>query len=155
MKKASQQHDILIISLASPFLVGLYKDGDLIETYESSEKISDALLELLIPLVEKYDINSIIYTSGPGSHMGTKLAYIIVKTIEITKNIKCRGTLGFECNGNLPIKALGNLYFIKEKENIIIKKLELEQNNSFSLPKNLKMIRLEENEQPIHILPAV
>ncbi|EFK97479.1 conserved hypothetical protein, partial [sediment metagenome] len=58
MKKASQQHDILIISLASPFLVGLYKDGDLIETYESSEKISDALLELLIPLVEKYDINS-------------------------------------------------------------------------------------------------
>lgn len=155
MKKASQQHDILIISLASPFLVGLYEDGNLVEAFESSEKISDSLLELLVPLIEKYEINSIIYTSGPGSHMGTKLAYIIVKTIEITKNIKCKGTLGFECNDNLPIKALGNLYFIKEKENIIIKKFELVQNNSFSLPKNLSMIRLEENDKPIHILPAV
>lgn len=155
MKKASQQHDILIISIASPFLVGLYENGELVETFESSEKISDSLLELLLPLVEKYDINSIVYTSGPGSHMGTKLAYIIVKTIEIIKNIKCKGILGFECNGNLPIKALGNLYFIKEKENIIIKKFELVQNNSFSLPKNLEMIKLEENEKPIHILPAV
>jgi tRNA A37 threonylcarbamoyladenosine modification protein TsaB len=155
LKKASQQHDILIISIASPFLVGLYENGELVETFESSEKISDSLLELLLPLVEKYDINSIVYTSGPGSHMGTKLAYIIVKTIEIIKNIKCKGILGFECNGNLPIKALGNLYFIKEKENIIIKKFELVQNNSFSLPKNLEMIKLEENEKPIHILPAV
>jgi len=155
LKKASQQYDILIISIASPFLVGLYENGRLVETFESNEKISDSLLELLIPLIEKYDINSIIYTSGPGSHMGTKLAYIIVKTIEITKNIKCKGTLGFECNNNLPIKALGNLYFIKEKENIIIKKFEPAQNNSFSLPQNLEMIRFEESEKPIHILPAV
>jgi len=155
LKKASQQYDIIIISIASPFLVGLYENGRLIKTFESSEKISDTLLELLIPLIEKYDINSIIYTSGPGSHMGTKLAYIIVKTIEITKNIKCKGTLGFEFNNNLPIKALGNLYFIKEKENIIIKKFEPAQNNSFSLPQNLEMIRLEESEKPIHILPAV
>lgn len=155
MKKVSQQHDILIISIASPFLIGLYENGELLEIFESSEKISDTLLDLLIPLIEKYDINSIIYTSGPGSHMGTKLTYIILRTIEIIKNIKCKGVLGFECNGNLPIKALGNLYFIKEKENIIIKKIEPAQNNSFSLPQNLEMIRLEESEKPIHILPAV
>ncbi|MDD3774960.1 MAG: hypothetical protein PHV08_03250 [Sulfurovaceae bacterium] len=155
MKKVLPQHDVLIISVSSPFLIGLYHDKQLVQEWSSNEKISDALLPLLMPILDTYDINSIIYTSGPGSHMATKLTFITLKTIEIAKGISCVGCSGFECNDNRPIKAMGNLYFVKEKETIITKKFDQAPNMSFALPKNLQDIKLDFDAMPFHILPAV
>ncbi len=155
LKKVLPQHDVLIISIASPFLIGLYHDKQLVQEWSSNEKISDALLPFLMPILDAYDINSIIYTSGPGSHMATKLTFITLKTIEIAKGISCVGCSGFECNDNRPIKAMGNLYFVKEKETIITKKFDQAPNMSFALPKNLQDIKLDFDAMPLHILPAV
>jgi len=155
LKKVLRQHDLLIISISSPFLIGLYFDKQLVQEWSSDEKISDALLPLLMPIVDKHDINSIIYTSGPGSHMATKLTFVTLKTIEIAKGIPCVGCSGFDCNDNRPIKAMGNLYFVKEKETIITKKFDQVTNMSFALPQNLQDIKLDFDAMPLHILPAV
>ncbi|MDD5406683.1 MAG: hypothetical protein PHE73_07070 [Sulfurovaceae bacterium] len=155
MKKASQQHNILIIPIASPFLIGLYCDGKLMQEWSSEGKISDTLLPLLVPILDSYDIKSIIYTNGPGSHMATKLTFVTLKTIEIAKGIPCIGCSGFDCNDNGPIKAVGNLYFVKEKETIITKKFDKVPNVSFALPKKLQDIKLDFYAMPLHVLPAV
>ncbi|MGW8169187.1 MAG: hypothetical protein ACWGHH_04185 [Sulfurovaceae bacterium] len=155
MKKVLRQHDVLIISISSPFLIGLYFDGNLVQEWSSDEKISDALLPLLLPILDMYDINSIIYTSGPGSHMATKLTFVTLKTIEIAMGIPCVGCSGFDCNNNRPIKAMGNLYFVKEKETIITKKFDQVPNMFFALPKKLQDITLDFDAMPLHILPAV
>jgi tRNA A37 threonylcarbamoyladenosine modification protein TsaB len=136
-------------------LIGLYFDGNLVQEWSSDEKISDALLPLLLPILDMYDINSIIYTSGPGSHMATKLTFVTLKTIEIAMGIPCVGCSGFDCNNNRPIKAMGNLYFVKEKETIITKKFDQVPNMFFALPKKLQDITLDFDAMPLHILPAV
>jgi len=155
LKKVLRQHDLLIISISSPFLIGLYCDKQLVQEWSSDEKISDGLLPLLTLILDTYDINSIIYTSGPGSHMATKLTFVTLKTIEIAKGIPCVGCSGFDCNDNRPIKAMGNLYFVKEKETIITKKFDQVPNTSFALPQNLQDIKLDFDAMPLHILPAV
>ena len=87
--------------------------------------------------------------------MAIKLTYIILKTIEITRGIECFGCSGFALNDNQPIKAIGNLYFIKEKETIITKKYEQPVNAPFALPQSIHDLVLDEESTPEYILPAV
>ena len=96
-----------------------------------------------------------IYTRGPGSYMAIKLTYIMLKTIEIIRGIKCMGCSGFALNGGQPIKAVGNLYFIKEKETIITKKFEQPVNADFALPQSIQDLEIDEESTPEYILPAV
>ncbi len=105
--------------------------------------------------MDEYDISNIIYTRGPGSYMAIKLTYIMLKTIEITRAIPCFGCSGFALNSGQPIKAVGNLYFIKEKETIITKKYEQPVNVKFALPKSIHDLELDEESTPEYVLPAV
>ena len=105
--------------------------------------------------MDEYDISNIIYTRGPGSYMAIKLTYIMLKTIEITWGIPCFGCSGFALNGGQPIKAAGNLYFIKEKETIITKKYEQPVNTKFTLPQSIHDLELDEESTPEYVLPAV
>ncbi len=150
-----KHYTLLIISISTPLLVGVYKDNKLIETISSELKTSEILLPLIVSALEKYTISKIIYTRGPGSYMAIKLTYIMLKTIEITKGISCFGCSGFSLNGNQPIKAIGNLYFIKEKETIITKKYEQPVNAPFALPQSIHDLVLDEESTPEYILPAV
>ncbi len=102
-----------------------------------------------------YNISNIIYTRGPGSYMAIKLTYIMLKTIEITREIPCFGCSGFALNEGEPIKAVGNLYFIKEKETIITKKYEQPVNVKFTLPQSIHDLELDEESTPEYVLPAV
>lgn len=102
-----------------------------------------------------YDISKIIYTRGPGSYMAIKLSYIMLKTIEIVRGIPCFGCSGFALNEGEPIKAVGNLYFIKEKETIITKKYEQPVNTKFTLPQSIHDLELDEESTPEYVLPAV
>lgn len=135
--------------------MGVYKEDRLVETVTSSKKTSEILLPILIKYLDIYDIEKIIYTRSPGSYMAIKLTYIMLKTIEITRNIPCFGCSGFVLNGNQPIKAIGNLYFIKEKETIITQKYDQPVNVSFILPQSIHDLELDEESTPEYILPAV
>jgi len=146
---------MLVISIASPLLVGVYAHGKLIKTLSSEKKTSDILLPIITETLEHYPIESIIYTRSPGSYMATKLTYIMLKTIEIVRNISCYGCSGFLFNGGQPIKAIGNLYFIKEKETIITKKYEQSPLAQFSLPQCIHDLELDEESTPEYLLPAV
>ena len=155
MQNLSPNYQLLIISISTPLLVGVYKDSILIDTFESEKKTSEILLPLIDKCIEKYPISSIIYTRGPGSYMAIKLTYIMLKSIEIIRGIKCLGCSGFALNGGQPIKAIGNLYFIKEKETIITKKYEQPIPVKFTLPQSIHDLVLDEESTPEYLLPAV
>jgi len=144
-----------VISISSPLLLGVYRNDVLIRTFSSEKKTSDILLPLLRDILGEYDISEIIYTRGPGSYMAIKLSYIMLKTIEILKGIRCVGCSGFALNGGEPIKAIGNLYFIKEKETIITKKFEQPVNVVFTLPQSIHDLEIDEESTPEYSLPAV
>jgi len=151
----SPSHKLLIVPISTPLLLGVYRDNILIETFTSDKKTSEVLLPLLMGVTEQYDISKIIYTRGPGSYMAIKLTYIMLKTLEILKGIECIGCSGFELNGGRAIKAIGNLYFIKEKETIMTKKLEQPADISFALPRSIHDLELDEESTPEYMLPAV
>lgn len=135
--------------------MGVYEDETLIKTFTSEKKTSEILLPFITELLNKYDISEIIYTRGPGSYMAIKLTYIMLKTIEIVRGIKCSGCSGFQLNNCQPIKAIGNLYFIKEKETIITKKYEQSIDTTFVLPKSIDNLKLDKESTPLYLLPAV
>ena len=155
MQNLSPNYQLLIISISSPLLVGVYKDSILIDSFESEKKTSEILLPLIDKCIEKYPLSSIIYTRGPGSYMAIKLTYIMLKSIEIIRGIKCLGCSGFALNEGQPIKAIGNLYFIKEKETIITKKYEQPILVKFTLPQSIHDLALDEESTPEYLLPAV
>ena len=150
-----KRYELLIISISSPLILGVYEEGKLIDTISSELQTSQILLPLIQDCLDKYDISTIIYTRGPGSYMAIKLTYIMLKTIEIIQGIKCVGCSGFALNGGEPIKAIGNLYFIKEKETIITKKYEQPVNVSFTLPQSIQDLELDEESTPDYKIPAV
>ena len=150
-----KRYSLLIISISTPLLIGVYEDDILIKTLSSELKTSEVLLPLIMECLDNYDISKIIYTRGPGSYMAIKLTYIMLKTIEIVRCIKCVGCSGFALNGGKPIKAIGNLYFIKEKETIITKKFEQPVIMKFTLPQSIHDLELDEESTPEYVLPAV
>ena len=133
----------------------MYEDNVLIKTFSSDLKTSEILLPLITDILKEYDISEIIYTRGPGSYMAIKLTYIMLKTIELVRNINCVGCSGFALNDEQPIKAIGNLYFIKEKETIITKKFEQPVNVIFALPQSIQDLEIDEESTPEYSLPAV
>ena len=155
MQKVSYNYKIVVISLSSPLLVGVYLDDILIKSTSSNKKTSEALVSILKEILDEYDIKEIIYANGPGSYMAIKLTYIILQTINIIKDIPVKASSAFEFNNNKPIKAMGNLYFIKEKETIITKKFTETITMEYTLLQSIKDLSLEENNQPDYRLPAV
>jgi len=150
-----KSYTLLIISISSPLLLGVYEEDRLIETFSSDMKTSEILLPLITDILKKYPISKMIYTRGPGSYMAIKLTYIMLKTLEIVREIPCYGCSGFALNGGEPIKAIGNLYFIKEKETIITKKYEQPVNAPFALPQSIHDLEIDEESTPEYSLPAV
>lgn len=155
LQKASHDITLLILSVASPLQIGVYEEGVLIDERKSTLKTSEILLPLITELLETYHVKQIVYTRGPGSYMAIKLTYIMLKTIEIVEGIRCLGCSAFALNGGQPVKAVGNLYFIKEKETIITKKFEEPVSTSFMLPHSIHDLEIDEESTPEYMLPAV
>lgn len=147
--------DVVVIALTSPFLVGVYQNGKLVQSYSSSEKISEALAPIFDEILSRYNIRSVYFTKGPGSFMAIKLVYIFLKTVQIATGVKLYGCEGFVFNGGAPIKAVGNLYYVKENGTIVTKKLESDVAPNFALPKELHTLSCDEDISPVYVLPAV
>lgn len=87
--------------------------------------------------------------------MAIKLTYIMLRTIEMIRKIPFDGVSAFALNGGKPIKAMGNLYFTKEKETIMTKKFDESVKQEFWLPDDLSALSLDKENKPCYILPAV
>lgn len=145
--------DIVAVVISSPLLIGIYENEELVKTIKKEGKTSDILPEIFDSLLKDYEINSIVYSKGPGSFMAIKIAYVFFKTLEIAKNISFFGADGFWFVKNGGIKAVGNSCFVK-KEGII----SLEKNikaGEFELPKRLNDEMKDKNTAPLYILKAV
>ena len=148
------QAEVVVVALGTPLLVGVYQEGRLIERYTSDEKTSEALPKIFKDILKKYDLRRIYYAKGPGSFMAIKLAYIFLETLRVARNIELVGCEGFVFNNNAPIKAMGNLYFVKEEEKIVTKKLE-DVKSGFTLPASTKELQCSGERAPLYVLPAV
>ena len=153
MKKIS----ILVISIANPILIGLYENNTLKQTISKDGKTSDILPEIFNELLNQYSIDNIFYVNGPGSYMAIKVAYIFLKTISITNNIKLKASNGFNFNNNSPIKALGKKYFFNTNNGKITVNFisENDKIDDFILPQKLDENIFINDSLPDYHLPAV
>ena len=147
--------DLVVVALSSPLLVGIYQNGQLIEAIQSEQKTSEALPRIFKEILDRYDVRGIYFAKGPGSFMSIKLVYIFLKTLQIAKNIQLFGCEAFVFNDNAPIKAFGNLYFVKENGKIVTKKFDVPPKSEFHLPKRLEGLECSDDISPLYVLPAV
>ncbi len=147
--------DILLIALSSPILVGVYKEGRLIEEIKSKERSSEVLPRIYKDLLQRYDVDSFIYANGPGSFMSIKVAYIFLRSLGILKDIPLYAMDAFSFNGNKPIKAVGKLHFVKIQDKIETQKFDEVIEPSFELPKALAKEELSTNSAPMYGIGAV
>jgi hypothetical protein len=147
---------VLVVSLSSPFLVGVYEDKKLIKSFCSSEKTSDELPKIFDEIFSGFDVKELFFARGPGSFMAIKVTYIFLKTLSITKQIPIYATDGFYFNDNSPIKAVGSRYFMK-KDDIITTEIlkDNKEIKSFELPTVLDKTIFSAEIEPLYVLPAV
>ena len=148
-------HDLVVIALSSPLLLGIYKDGKLVERVETTEKTSDVLPRLCSELMERYEFAHLVYAKGPGSFMAIKLGYVFLKTLSITKNIPFLATDAFYFNENQPIKAVGKLCFVKTTHAIVTQTFDEVPLNRFRLPECLQLDDFESDTAPFYGIGAV
>ena len=148
-------HDLIVIALTSPIIIGVYKDKELIETIKSEERSSEVLPELFKELLNKYEIKHIIYANGPGSFMAIKVSFIFLRTLCIVKNISLLATDAFYFNNNTPIKAVGKLYFVKNTDTIVTETLLEAPIMEFTLPQQLILEDFSTESAPFYGIGAV
>lgn len=102
--------------------------------------------------MQEYEIDKLIYANGPGSFMGIKVAYTILKTISIAKSCEFYSVSGFELNDFAPIRANKNMSFVLENGEILLKKAEP---GEFVLPDNLSSLKLNKDTLPNYVLDAI
>ncbi|HFC03908.1 MAG TPA: hypothetical protein ENJ74_03445 [Nitratifractor salsuginis] len=145
---------LLINPVASPLQFALYEGGKLQRSWERDGYASEILLPELDRLVEE-GLDEILYVNGPGSQMGIKLTYIALETLRLLRGIPFGAVSAFALNGGRPLKAMGRLYFVKEKETIITQPLEETIVQEFSFPSSLEALEREPGNRPDYRLPAV
>jgi len=148
-------HDIVLIALNSPLIIGVYRDKKLIETIKSDERSSEILPEIFRGLLSKYEIEHIIYAKGPGSFMAIKVSYVFLRTLCIVKNIPLLATDAFYFNNNAPIKAVGKLYFVKNRDSIETQSYSEPPPMEFVLPQDLILEDFSEETAPFYGIGAV
>jgi len=147
--------DLLLITLTSPILIGVYEDKKLIQTIESEEKSSDILPLIFQDILKKYEIENLFYANGPGSFMAIKVAYIFLKSLSILKKIPLYARDAFYFNENQPIKAIGKLCFVKIATEIKTQKFETVPEVKFKLPDELDYNEFSTNATPLYKIGAV
>ena len=147
--------DVLLITLTSPILIGVYEDKKLIETIESQEKSSDVLPLIFQELLKKHEIQRLLYANGPGSFMAIKVAYVFLKSLSVLKKIPLLARDAFYFNENQPIKAIGKLCFVKIASEIETQKFETVPTTVFRLPDELDYNEFSTNATPLYKIGAV
>ena len=145
---------LVINPISTPLQFAFYEGNELKESWERKGYASDLLLPELERLLEE-GIDEILYVNGPGSQMGIKLTYIALETLRLLRGVPFGAISAFSLNGGRPLKAMGRLYFVKEKETIITQPLEETIVQEFSFPSTLDALEREPENRPDYRLPAV
>lgn len=147
--------DVVVIALSSPARVGLYREKALFKTFESIEKTGEFLPLAFSEILKHYTIDTLYFARGPGSYMSIKLVYLFAKTLALTLGVRLRAADGFAfCHGK-PIKAIGNLYFVKEDGKISTRRINEQGVALFELPQTIDEQYFGDEIEPLYILPAV
>ncbi len=155
MATAINKHiDLLIIALSSPVIIGVYERGELAKKIKSDGRASEFLIEFLAD-INADEIASITYTNTPGSFMGLKVSYQILRVFCEVKNIAFCAVSGFELNGGGAIRANKTLSFLPQSgdgDEILIGRATP---SPFELPRNLAGLNKSPDTLPRYIIPAV
>lgn len=147
--------DVCVVALSSPILIGIYKENKLYKTIKTTEKSSEILPIIFKEILQEYKINRIFYANGPGSFMAIKIAYIFLKSLSILNKIPLYATDAFYFNNNMPIKAIGKLYFVKIASEIKKQKFEEIPESVFALRETLEIDDFSTNTTPLYSIGAV
>lgn len=147
-----QKVTLLFIPQAKPVLLGIYENSNLIKTISSEQNASEFIPEILSRLQAEFKIENIIYSNGPGSFMGIKVAYITLSSYSIIKDINLFAVSGFELNSQGAIRANNKLSFVLDNNKITLAK---KKPSEFVLPQNLSKLNLSDDILPNYILSAV
>ncbi len=155
MNVVSPELTLFVNPISVPLQFALYREGVLERSWSREGYASEHLAEELDRLTAEGEIGEILYVNGPGSQMGIKLAYIALRTLELSRGVPFGAVSAFELNGGRPLKAMGRLYFVKEKETIITKTFDEPIAQEFSFPPSLEGMEREPDPRPHYRLPAV
>ncbi|MBE2984388.1 glycoprotease [Campylobacter sp. RM9344] len=133
-------------------MVGLYENDVKFKEISTQDHVSEALIEILEELDKEYNIQKIIYANTPGSFMGLKVAYVILKTFCEVRGCEFYAVSGFDLNENNPIRANKKLSFVKYDNKIV---LEEKEPVKFKLPQILDKLKLNSDTLPDYIIQAV
>ena len=87
--------------------------------------------------------------------MAIKITYIFLKTLSIAHAIPLLACDGFAFNEGRAIRAMRNLYFIKQENEITTMRLENPVEQHFALPEVLDDSLFNDDVEPLYMLPAV
>lgn len=144
-----------MIALSSPLHVGIYEDQTLIEEFHTEDQTSEGLPLVFQTILENYSPKRLFFAKGPGSFMSIKIAYIFLKTLGIVFRIPLLACDGFTFNQGRPIKAMRQLYFVKNGQGIQTRLFDTPQEQYFTLPLVLEESLFDKNSEPLYMLPAV
>lgn len=144
--------ELIIVSLSTPLIIGVYENGELKDELKSEKQSSDALIELLAQLKNSYKIKRIIYANGPGSFMGLKISYVILRIFCDINNIAFGAISAFSLTQNAAVSAKKGFCFVLEKDKISIQK---GQGSPFLLPKTLENLNISKDALPNYVLDAL
>lgn len=142
--------EILVISLSSPLLFGIYENGKLTKALQSNAPSSDALIELLDYANKNYKITKIIYANGPGSFMGLKVSYATLKVFCDTLECDFLAFSAFEIADKISAKK--GFCFVRNNGEIVLEKCEPDE---LKLPDNLADLNLSFDTLPHYVLDAL
>jgi len=124
-------------------------------TFETTDQTSEALPLMFEGILKEYTPNRLFFARGPGSFMAIKITYIFLRTMSIALGVPLFACDGFVFNEGRPIRAMRNLYFMKEANEITTIRLEDSVEQHFTLPQILNEDLFNDEIEPLYMLPAV
>jgi hypothetical protein len=146
---------VLVVALSSPLLVGVYADDELIKTYETSSPASESLPKIFGSILRDYAPAELFYANGPGSFMAIKASFVYLRTLSIALDIPLMAADGFAFNANSPIKSLGNQWFFKQQDGIVLGTNPDNATKPFALPSHLERAIFSHDNAPFYVLGAI
>jgi hypothetical protein len=124
-------------------------------TFDAMEQTSEALPLLFEEILKEYTPKRLFFARGPGSFMAIKITYIFLRALSIALAIPLLACDSFVFNKGKPIRAMRNLYFIKEAKEIKTIRLDNPVEQIFTLPQVLDEALFSYENEPLYMLPAV
>lgn len=132
--------DVVLISVNSPILLGIYEDSRLVESFALEGKTSEILPRLFGEILERRAIGRVFYANGPGNFSALKLTHIFLQTLQIAANIELFCADSFSFTRDSHINAYGKIHFFKENGEIKTTHLEESFEARFALPNVLNPV---------------